>query len=252
MFLLPRHLFLANMLRSTLRGARLRRTFTSSTTLLRPSTAHHTKDIISETLAAQAAYAHGPRLEALPVREDSATPRIHKASFTILPSPIPDDRQSRKERPSSTPFARTQAELYPTTGLLDALSLISVCLRKRETTERGYEIFKRILGDVEAGRCGIPDAAVWGSVISGISALASPSSPASPMETTPKDERQAEVQRKTSEMWARRAKELVHQWEKLNGAEEGTVAGLRRGGEKVYQGWLRGLLTYVPPPSLPP
>lgn len=247
------------MLRTLTRRVRLGRNYVTSTPrTLRPAAAaaaaRQTRDIVQETLAAQAAYAHGPTMEALPARETSATPGIHKAAFTILPSPIPDDRQSRKERPSSTTFARTQSELYPTTGLLDALSLISVCLRKRETTERGYEIFKRILGDVQEGRCAPPDAAVWGSVIAGISALASPASPPTTTTTTtkdggeaaPEDERRLEVQRKTAETWARRARELVHLWEKLNGAQPGEAAGLRRGGEKVYQGWLRGLLQYVP------
>lgn len=210
-----------------------------------------TNPIISETLAAQAAYAHGPRLEALPAREETATAPLHKASFTILPPPIPDDKQSRISYthlpPGSSASSVLQSELYPSTGLLDAISLISVCLRKRETTERGYEIFKRILEDVKSGRCAVPDASVWSSVISGILQLAPPTN--SQTQTTAEDSRKAQVLRRTGEQWARRARDLVGQWETLNGSHVGTPAGLNRGGDKVYAGWITGLISYVPIPT---
>ncbi|KAJ9095344.1 hypothetical protein QFC21_005710 [Naganishia friedmannii] len=231
-----------------------------------------------------------PPLDALPSRESSATPRLtHSSSsgglhhlplltpaFTILPTPLPDDRVSRSStaasraspqgayytRPSppsssetSTPDARTQSELYPSTGLLDALSLISVCLKRKETTPRGYEIFKRIVADAQAGRCALPDAAVWGSVVEGVAALAalpttttSSSSAASVEGRRLVDERSEQIRRFEAEAWERKGRELVALWEGLNQAGEkekglkGRPVALHRGGEKVYQGWLRGLL----------
>ncbi|KAJ9111267.1 hypothetical protein QFC22_006567 [Naganishia vaughanmartiniae] len=238
------------------------------------------------------------KLDALPTREQTATPRLshlHEGSgglhqlpsltpaFTILPTPLPDDRISRSSTAASrasshgsyhtrdpsetsTPDTRTQSELYPSTGLLDALSLISVCLKRKETTPRGYEIFKRIVRDAQEGRCAVPDAAVWGSVVEGVTALArvSPSLPTEGRRLV--DERAEQIRRLEAESWERKGRELVVLWEGLSegsladkGGLKGRPVGVQRGGEKVYQGWLRGLLhsgsslqpflPYLDPPS---
>lgn len=253
------------MLRNLTRAARrtatspaLRRPYVvGSSTHLRPATAaaqssevydSHEAQIIHDTLAQQSAYRSSDgHLKPLPARATTATPPLHRPGFTILPSPIPDDRPIRGTTdipPPNSPHARTtQSELYPSTGLLDALSLISVCLQKRETVPRGYEIFKRILADVSAGRCAVPDAAVWGSVIEATTALGKPD-----LSIPSTDARRSEVARLSEDAWIRRGRELVGLWEEVNGAgtdPQGSrvrVYGLKRGGEKVYQGWLRGLL----------
>lgn len=232
---------ITTMLRHLVRSTRrpptsIRRTYVArSSPSLRPATAAQP----SESYADEIIPHHRPHdghLKPLPQRETTATPTFHNPSFTILPSPIPLDDPRAKD-PSPRP---TQSDLYPSTGLLDALSLISICLVKRATVPRGYEIFRRILADVSAGRCAAPDAAVWGSVIEAIAALSVNVSKAT-------DERAAEVAQSEADAWARRARELVRRWEEVNGAGASGSSrvrawGLKRGGEKVYQGWLRGLL----------
>lgn len=246
----PGRPIVATMLRHLVRCTRrtpatIRRTYVArSSPSLRPATATAVQP--SEPPYAAAAVdeiiphhhrAHDGHLKPLPERETTATPAFHNPSFTILPSPIPLDEPRHKDA-SPRP---TQSELYPSTGLLDALSLISICLVKRATVPRGYEIFRRILADVAAGRCTAPDAAVWGSVIEAISSLSLHVS------TPTEDTRAAEAAQSEADAWARRARELVGRWEEVNGAaapggSRVRAWGLKRGGEKVYQAWLRGLL----------
>lgn len=136
--------------------------------------------------------------------------------LTFLPSPLPTDQ---------TPTIESSS-LYPSTALLDSLSLISVCLRRPETTPRAYDIFMRLLSSHDEGTSSLPAAAVWGSVIEGSGAMA-----------------KVVIHPQQQRMWTERAADLVGRWERANGG--GNVEGeavLRDDGVKVYRGWLRGAL----------
>lgn len=145
--------------------------------------------------------------------------------ITVLPPPLPDDQ----------PASDAQAALYPSTSLLDSLSLIHICLGRKDTIPRAFDIFWTLLDDHAAGRTSLPDAHVWASVIEGVLSL-----------DAPKQAGGRSPNRKAA--WASKAEALVAEWEKFNGgrSEPGTSRprplGLGRGGEKVYAGWLRGLV----------
>ena len=146
--------------------------------------------------------------------------------LTVLPSPLPDDQ----------PISEAQAALYPSTSLLDSLSLIHICLGRQDTIPRAFDIFWTLLDDHAAHRTSLPDANVWASVIEGILSL-----------DAPKQAGGRPVAGKSA--WMPKAEVLIAEWEKFNGgrSEPGTSRvrplGLGRGGEKVYAGYLRGLVT---------
>jgi DNA-directed RNA polymerase len=118
----------------------------------------------------------------------------------------------------------TYEALYPSTGVLDAISMISICLRRPDHIPRAYQIFKQLLGSVGSGPKRIPEADVWGKVIQGAQSLAKGSGD--------------EVKR-----WTRRAEGLVHEWETVNRSRGvPKVAGAAKDGIKVYQGWFAGLV----------
>lgn len=135
--------------------------------------------------------------------------------LTFLPSPLPTDQ---------TPTIESSS-LYPSTALLDSLSLISVCLRRPETTPRAYDIFMRLLSSYDEATSSLPAAAVWGSVIEGSGAMA-----------------KVVIHPQQQRMWTERAADLVHRWERVNGGNVEGEAVLRDDGVKVYRGWLRGAL----------
>ncbi|WRT65024.1 uncharacterized protein IL334_001965 [Kwoniella shivajii] len=135
-----------------------------------------------------------------------------------LPSPLPTDITPNPNSPQST--------LYPPTGVIDSISMISICLRRPEHVPRAYQIFKQLLEDSASGLRRVPDAEVWARVIEGVASLGK------------------EVEGTPWENWRKRAERLVSQWEGANGSW-GThqPAGLEKGGLKVYQGWFNGLIS---------
>ncbi|WWC87227.1 uncharacterized protein L201_002115 [Kwoniella dendrophila CBS 6074] len=154
-----------------------------------------------------------------------------------LPSPLPND--ITPSDPNSV-----QSTLYPPTGVIDSISMISICLRRPEHVPRAYQIFKQLLEDSASGLRRIPDAEVWSRVIEGVASLGK------------------ESEGIAFENWRKRAERLVSQWEGVNGnfaAKE--PMGLEKGGLKVYQGWFNGLISsqspldplipYLHHPSLP-
>lgn len=144
-------------------------------------------------------------------------------ALTLLPSPVPDDQ----------PLTGINADLYPPTSLLDSLSLISVCLRRPETTARAHDIFRQLLAEHRAGRAPRPEPDVWGSVIEGTAALASPPPPRELTNAKLRKAADAKI-----EMWRNRARRLIEDWEMSTSDDERS----QEGSDKVYQGYVRGLL----------
>lgn len=135
-----------------------------------------------------------------------------------LPDPLPSD--------VSAPPTDPRSALYPTTGILDAHSMISVCLRTPEHIPRAYQIFRQLLEENRKGLTRMPDASVWGKVIEGAAKLG--------REVNPNDTIK-------SAMWRRRARDLVDRWEthhRTSGLP--VLAGGNEDGIKVYQGWFAG------------
>ncbi|OCF41176.1 DNA-directed RNA polymerase, mitochondrial [Kwoniella heveanensis CBS 569] len=180
-----------------------------------------------------------PRLNPLEPRirmETSQYPsRSHPALH--LPSPLPTDITPGPNAP--------QSSLYPATGVIDSISMISICLRRPEHVPRAYQIFKQLLEDSASGRQRIPDAEVWARVIEGVAGLGKESEKNIHWEN-----------------WRKRAGRLVSQWEAANGVWDlKEPAGMNKGGLKVYQGWFNGLISsqspvtpiipYLAHPSLP-
>ncbi|KAK6904008.1 hypothetical protein I203_107520 [Kwoniella mangroviensis CBS 8507] len=153
-----------------------------------------------------------------------------------LPSPLPTDITPNPNSPHSN--------LYPSTGVIDSISMISICLRRPEHVPRAYQIFKQLLEDSASGLRRVPDAEVWARVIEGVAGLGK------------------EAEGFAYENWRKRAERLVSQWEGANGAFAAKEpAGMEKGGLKVYQGWFNGIISaqssldplvlYLHHPSLP-
>lgn len=135
-----------------------------------------------------------------------------------LPNPLPSDVHASPTDPRSA--------LYPSTGILDAHSMISVCLRTPEHVPRAYQIFRQLLEENQKGLTRMPDASVWGKVIEGAA----------------RQGREISLRENVkSTMWRRRALELVDRWETHHRTRGLSVlAGGNEDGIKVYQGWFAG------------
>lgn len=142
--------------------------------------------------------------------EDHLTFRPEPRYRTILPVPLPSDIESTPDNSS----------LYPSTRLLDTLSLLSICLRRPQSVKRAYLIFTQLLADVHSGNAPIPEATVWGEVIEAIGRNAHAFDSEQPG-------RAQQV-----------AADLVRQWEELSNA----IPSKEGQGFKIYQGWFRGLV----------
>lgn len=143
---------------------------------------------------------------------------LHRALPILqLPSPLPSDVAAGPTDPRSA--------LYPTTGVIDSLSMISICLRRPEHVPRAYQIFRQLLEDSRRGLRRLPDAETWGKVLEGVARLG----------------RDTAADQLRSAMWRKRALDLVDRWEveqKTKGLN--VIAGEADGGMKVYQGWFAG------------
>ncbi|KAK8846742.1 hypothetical protein IAR55_005829 [Kwoniella newhampshirensis] len=180
-----------------------------------------------------------PTLHPLEPRMRIETSRFPGRSHPLLhlPSPLPSDITPGPNAP--------QAALYPSTGVIDSVSMISICLRRPEHVPRAYQIFKQLLEDSISGQKRMPDAEVWARVIEGVASLGK--------------ETDGTVHWAN---WRKRAERLVSQWENANGVwGNKEPAGLDKGGLKVYQGWFNGIIgssspltpimPYLVHPSLP-
>jgi len=123
---------------------------------------------------------------------------------------------------NATDFA--QSSMYPASGVLDSISMIAICLRRREHIPRAYQIFQQILLDAKGMPHRLPEAEVWARVLEGVTSLG---------EMKPGDD--------TWKTWRTRAEALVGRWESHNNVPRGHPA-LQHDGLKVYQGYLSGLL----------
>jgi hypothetical protein len=135
---------------------------------------------------------------------------------TILPAPLPSDVESTAKNSS----------LYPSTPLLDSLSLLSICLRRPQFIKRAYQIFSQLIADVQAGKAPIPDAAVWAEVTEAIGRNGHSFDMKNP-------DRAHQV-----------VAELVAQWEVMS-KKSALQGNLDNAGRRVYQGWFRGLVLCV-------
>ena len=131
-----------------------------------------------------------------------------------LPPPLPSDSLHS----SST----LQHAFYPTVGVIDSISMISMCLRRKEHIPRAYQIFQTMLKGLTTNASGIPDAQLFGKVVEGTASLAEPLA-------------------EDSDLWRKRAQGLVRKWEQLQDLPIDEPA-LEREGVRVYAGWLTGLV----------
>lgn len=158
------------------------------------------------------------------------TPAATGASRITIPSQSPYDNKPRQIislPPILPPDAQhentaAQHELYPSTGAIDAASMIAICLRRKEHIPRAYQIFRQTFADFQAGLRAFPDAELHGRVVEGIMSLAVAGSLG-------------------QDKWRGRADRVITQWET---GMEGTpkTAVKRSRGLKVYQGWFSGMV----------
>jgi hypothetical protein len=154
---------------------------------------------------------HEQRLRAIDTDYPTRNP-----SLIRIPQPLPADVLN------ATDYA--QSSMYPASGVLDSISMIAICLRRREHIPRAYQIFQQILLDAKGMPHRLPEAEVWARVLEGITSLG---------EMKPGDE--------TWKTWRTRAEALLGRWESHNNMPRGQPA-LQHEGLKVYQGYLSGLL----------
>lgn len=142
--------------------------------------------------------------------------------YISIPNILPSDR-----RQEGTP---EHHNYFPTSGMLDATSMIGICLRRIEHVPRAYTIFRSLLIEYNAGTKALPEADVFGKVIEGISQL-------------------GKEGEKDYLKWRSKAERIVEQWEEafygLPAHKLAYKAVLERNGAKVYQGWFNGLVAYV-------
>lgn len=148
-------------------------------------------------------------------RIDSQYPE-RRQPYIHLPSPLPADVLHANDPALSA--------LYPSTGVIDAISMIAICLRRPEHVPRAFQIFNHLLVDVKANGKRIPEAEIWGRVVEGVASLG-----------------QEKTDDKAYQNWRSRAEVLVGKWETTNQRPKGTAC-LDNDGLKIYQGWLSGLI----------
>lgn len=159
-------------------------------------------------------------------RIDSEYPS-RNAPFIQIPAPLPPDVMAKGDQ--------SQAGLYPSAGVIDSVSMISICLRRPEHIPRAFQIFNNILSEVKSDSRRLPEAEIWARVIEGVASLGK--------------DKPGDMSWRT---WRTRAEALVGKWETMNLQGRGN-AFLGDDGIKVYQGWLSGLTKASAPldPLLP-
>lgn len=167
----------------------------------------------------EATYSHSPFQSSSPSLPLSGFNGLDMARPLIqLPEPLPTDT------PASPSDLRSA--LYPSTGVIDSLSMIDICLRRPDHIPRGYQIFRQLLQEHEKGLRRLPEATVWGKVAEAAASLG--------RELTAKDTSKSSI-------WRRRAQEVVDKWETHHRTRGlNVLAGGHEDGIKVYQGWFAG------------
>lgn len=137
-----------------------------------------------------------------------------------LPTPLPMD---------VTPeLGSSQATLYPSTGVIDAVSLLSICLRRPEHVPRAYQIFRQLLEDSKTKAQTMPDTEIWAKVIQAMAELGKETEGRKPGEAA---------------QWRDRTRGLIDAWEgAFRSTGQGKLAGREKEGIKVYQCWFAGML----------
>jgi DNA-directed RNA polymerase len=137
-------------------------------------------------------------------------------------------------RDSFDEASSAQKEVYPSSSVIDSISMIGICLRRKEHIPRAYQIFRQLYEDYEVGLRPMPDADVFGRLTEGCYALAMSGS-------------------SQAERWRNRGELTVARWEKAMRRTDpiaktqsvprgDKVAVKDRRGLKVYGGWFSGLL----------
>lgn len=109
-------------------------------------------------------------------------PLLHRSDQRIIhPPPLTVDQDSTTKN----------ATLFPSTGFIESVSLISVCLDSAETIPRAYDLFQKLVSDFIAEQGPFPGLEIWAVVIQGVASLG---------DSDPK--------------WYRRAEDIVLQWQR--------------------------------------
>lgn len=188
--------------------------------LLRP--AAHSRRYTAPTTARSSpalAYAETSAIDLPPVLPPapSLTP-LQSDKLLHLPTPLPGDAQ----------FDSSNEEMYPSTNIVNAISMISICLRRKETIPRAYQVFSRQLELAEQGRSLWPDATIWGKTVEGLASFGRVD------------------ESSTLYKWFQRAQDLVSRWETVSAMRlqreiAPGEAVLDNGGIQIYTGLLHGL-----------
>ena len=112
--------------------------------------------------------------------------------------------------------------IYQNNGVIDSISMLSICLRRPELMPRAYQIFRQILEDAAIGLQRMPDEDTWGRVVEGSALLGQGST-------------------EIAETWRKRAARLVERWEFASPRRE----RFSKKGLKVYQGFFSGMVRWV-------
>lgn len=134
-----------------------------------------------------------------------------------LPPMVPGDVRNMND-------TAAQDSLYPSFGVIDASSMISICLRRADSTPRAYNIFRQLLSDYDAGIRAQPEAEIFGKVLEGLVIMSE--SPESSHD----------------HRWKARINRLVQRWETYRGIKDtgNGQAALDANGIRVYRGWFMG------------
>ena len=169
-------------------------------------------------------YYHNPPPSSSSHQEPSRRPSTdtqyptREAGIVRMPSPLPPDVLFADDT--------TQSTMYPSSGVLDSISLIAISLRRPDLVPRALLMFNQMLSAVKTDPSRqLPQAEIWGKVIEGVASLGK-AQPGEGQDPT---------------VWLGRAEKLVGRWESMNDVATGSPA-LLKDGIKIYQGWLSGLL----------
>ena len=162
---------------------------------------------------------HDPSFRTHKPRSDHYPRRI--GSLLNLPPPLPPDVTAQPTDPRDA--------IYASAGVIDSISMISICLRRPEFVPRAYQVFQQLLEDAGHGPGRMPEADVWGRVIEGVARLGEESSAVG-----------------RAFHWRTRAAKLVDRWESVSGyhARDRTLP-IPKEALKIYQGWFIGTVKFV-------
>jgi DNA-directed RNA polymerase len=139
----------------------------------------------------------------------------------------------------------THATLYPSTGVIDNISTISICLRRPDQVPRAYLIFRQLLQDSKTGVRRMPDTEIWAKVVQGMASLGKEPDASVQEEGQQSGRHRARSSAGGSDAakWRDRTRSVIDAWESaFKGTSRGELPGREREGIKVYQGWFAGMV----------